>query len=115
MLSPATARLLARCNGFDVTAEGDVIGTVATPVFSGTNLLPDFLLVRVAAPIPGVFRAFTTDQIDDIDALSGNVELGLTVREVASSPEPDAAGAVPVQQPHLHGAGSGGPQQECRA
>ena len=48
MVNKTTARVLARCNGFRVTAEGEVVGDVATPVFSGTKLLPEYLLVRVA-------------------------------------------------------------------
>lgn len=46
-LPAATVRVLARCNGYDVWAGGAVVGSVETPVFSGTKLQPDYLLVRV--------------------------------------------------------------------
>jgi hypothetical protein len=87
MVSAATARVLARCNGFEVTAEGDVVGAVATPVFSGTKLVPDYLLVRLAEAIPGAYRAITPDLIAAADAVSETVVLGITADEVAALPE----------------------------
>jgi hypothetical protein len=88
MVSLAIARVLARCNGFEVTAGGDPVGAVATPVFSGTKLVPDYLLVRLDATIPGSYRAITADLIETADAASETVELGITVGEVAALPEP---------------------------
>ena len=67
MVTLATARLLARCNGFTVVADGEVVGRVATPVFSGTKLLPDYLLVRVADATPGTYLAIPPALITDAD------------------------------------------------
>jgi hypothetical protein len=49
-MDDATARVLARCNGFRVSADGEVVSAVATPVLAGTTLLPEYLLVRLAEP-----------------------------------------------------------------
>jgi len=68
MLSLSTARVLARCNGFPVVAGDEHIGTVATPVFSGTKLLPDYLLVRLAESIPGTYYNVPTARVADADA-----------------------------------------------
>lgn len=89
MVNAATARVLARCNGFSVTAQGEVVGEVATPVFSGTKLLPDHLLVRVAESIPGTFRAIPPEHISGADAGSQTVFLAISPDEVAVMPEPE--------------------------
>ena len=68
MLSLSTARVLARCNGFTVLSGDEPIGTVATPVFSGTKLLPDYLLVRLDESIPGTYFNVPTTQVADADA-----------------------------------------------
>jgi hypothetical protein len=89
MAGVGRSRVLARCNGFRVTAGGEVVGAVATPVFSGTRLLPDYLLVRVTELIPGVYRAITPDLIGRVDAPSETIDLDLTAGEVAAMPEPE--------------------------
>ena len=89
MVNQTTARVLARCNGFRVTAEGEVVGDVATPVFSGTKLLPEYLLVRVADSIPGAYRAIPPELIAEADAETETVFLGIAADEVAVLPEPD--------------------------
>ena len=65
MLSLSTARVLARCNGFTVVAGDEHVGTVATPVFSGTKLLPDYLLIRLADSIPGTYYNVPTARVAD--------------------------------------------------
>lgn len=91
MISLATSRVLARCNGFRVTAGDEVVGAVATPVFSGSQLLPDYLLVRVSDEIPGAYRAIPSNLIASADANSETVALELTADEVAALPEPRSA------------------------
>jgi hypothetical protein len=89
MANVARSRVLARCNGFRVTAGGEVVGAVATPVFSGTGLLPDYLLVQVTELIPGAYRAITPNLIADVDAASESIALDLTAAEMAALPEPE--------------------------
>jgi signal transduction histidine kinase len=89
MVSAKTARVLARCNGFRVEAGGQLVGAVATPVFSGGSLLPEYLLVRVGAAIPGIFRAVPPDLVSAADAASETLVLKLAAAEVASLPVPD--------------------------
>jgi hypothetical protein len=79
MLSLTTARVLARCNGFTVLAGDEPIGTVATPVFSGTKLLPDYLLVRLDESIPGTYFNVPTAQVADADAEEEVVVLDIEV------------------------------------
>jgi hypothetical protein len=88
-VTTTTARVLARCNGFRVSADGEVVGAVATPVFSGTKLLPEYLLVRVADSIPGAYRAIPPELIAEADAESETVFLEIDAGEVAVLPEPD--------------------------
>lgn len=73
MVTLTTARVLARCNGFTVIADGKVVGSVATPVFSGTKLLPDYLLVRLAKSIPGTYWAVPATLVADADPESQTV------------------------------------------
>jgi hypothetical protein len=86
-LSVETARVLARCNGFRVTADGEVVGVVATPVFSGTLLIPDYLLIRVTGAIPGAYRAITPEVIAAADPRSETVVLGIAPEAVALMPD----------------------------
>jgi hypothetical protein len=85
----AKARVLARCNGFLVATDGKIVGAVATPVFSGTNLLPDYLLMRVAETLPGAYRAIPPALIAAIDEESCTVTLGIPEDEVAKLAEAD--------------------------
>ncbi len=89
MITLATARALARSNGFTVLAGGEVVGAVATPVFSGTKLLPDYLLVRVAESVPGAYRAIPPALIADADAASETIVLEIGPDEVRVLPEPE--------------------------
>jgi hypothetical protein len=89
MVPAKTARLLARCNGFRVKAGDQVVGAVATPVFSGGSLLPDYLLVRVEAAVPGIFRAVPPDLVAAADAAAETIVLDIDASEIASLPVPD--------------------------
>jgi hypothetical protein len=90
MVTLATARVLARCNGFTVIARGEVVGDVATPVFSGTKLLPDYLLVRLSETVPGTYCAVPAALITDADADSETVMLEISVDELRVLPQPEA-------------------------
>jgi len=89
MVTLSTARVLARCNGFAVVAGGEEIGRVATPVFSGTRLLPDYLLVRLAESVPGTYCAVPTSLISDADAGSEVVRLEIGLDELRLLAEQD--------------------------
>ena len=82
MVSLSTARVLARCNGFTVVAGNETIGRVATPVFSGTRLLPDYLLVRLAESVPGTYCAVPTALIGNADAESETVRLEIGIDDL---------------------------------
>jgi len=77
-LSAATVRVLARCNGFDVAAGGQVVGSVETPVFSGTKLQPDYLIVRLGDEL----REVPPEAIVSVDAASRTLFLGVDADEL---------------------------------
>lgn len=83
-LPAATVRVLARCNGFEVAAGDEVVGSVETPVFSGTKLQPDYLLVRVGDHL----RMVPPEAIVSADAASRTLFLGLDAAEVEALAEP---------------------------
>lgn len=87
-LSLETIRVLARCNGFRVEAGGEIVGSVETPVFSGTALLPDYLIVRTRESIPGRFRLVPPEVVENVDPADHVVVLDLTVQEVADLDDP---------------------------
>jgi hypothetical protein len=100
MVSARTASVLARCNGFRVQAGNEIVGAVATPVFSGQSLVPTYLLVRVDDTIPGVFRAVSPELVAVADASSETVVLEIEASEVAALPVPDVLdGALPLKEP----------------
>ena len=89
-LSPATVRVLARCNGYEVAAGGEVVGLVETPVFSGTKLRPDYLLVRLGNRSPAQLRVIPPEAIVAADASARKVFLGLEPGEGEALEAPDA-------------------------
>jgi hypothetical protein len=89
MMTAATARVLARCNGFTVVAGDEVVGAVATPVFSGTKLLPDYLLVRLAESVEGTYCAIPAALITDADPESETVVLEVSLDDLRVLPERD--------------------------
>jgi hypothetical protein len=89
MLSLSTARVLARCNGFTVLAGDEPIGTVATPVFSGTKLLPDYLLVRLDESIRGTYFNVPTRYVTEADPDLETVVVDIGLAEVRLLQDPD--------------------------
>jgi hypothetical protein len=73
------ARVLARCNGYDVATGDEIVGSVETPVFSGTKLEPDYLIVRVRDGL----RVVPPEVIVSVDATSHTLFLGLDADELA--------------------------------
>jgi hypothetical protein len=84
VLPQSTIRVLARCNGYDVLAADEVVGSVATPVFSGTNLLPDYLLIRVRED---GLRAVPPEAVVGADASQQRVFLSIGPDELVALPE----------------------------
>lgn len=72
-------RVLARCNGYDVAAGDEIVGSVETPVFSGTKLQPDYLIVRLGDGL----RVVPPEVIVSVDAASHTLFLGLDTDELA--------------------------------
>jgi hypothetical protein len=81
----AAAEVLARCNGYLVSAGGTIVGAVATPVFSGTKVSPDSLLVR-AAGTSAVYRKIPLDLIAAADAASETIFLTLEAQGFEALP-----------------------------
>ena len=78
------AFVLARCNGYSVVVGDEVVGAVLTPVFSGKNLTPDYLLVRVD---DDVLREVPPEAIAGADAVTNRVYLSIGRAELAGFPE----------------------------
>jgi hypothetical protein len=72
-------RVLARCNGYDVAAGDEIVGSVETPVFSGTKLQPDYLIVRLEDGL----RVVPPEVIVSVDTASHTLFLGLDTTELA--------------------------------
>lgn len=92
----ADARLLARCNGFLVATDGQIVGAVATPVFSGTNLAPDYLLVRLASARSGSYRVVSPELIAAVDEETETVLLAIPRDDVSELPEADGPTVLPA-------------------
>jgi hypothetical protein len=73
------ARVLARCNGYDVAAGDEIVGSVETPVFSGTKLEPDYLIVRLGDSL----HVVPPELIVSVDSTSHTLFLGLDTAELA--------------------------------
>ncbi len=81
-----TASILACCHGFTVRAVDRPIGTVETPVFSGTGLEPDSLLVRAAGSPPGSSETIAVALVAGVDLELEEVVLSVGADEAISSP-----------------------------
>jgi hypothetical protein len=80
-------RRLSACHGFLVLADGDVVGTVETPVFHGVSSEPDFLVVRVIGTMPGTFRILPSVVVDEVDVEQWAITVGMTWDAVSALPE----------------------------
>jgi len=72
---------LACCHGFAVTAGDAFVGVVETPVFTGTRLEPESLVVRTGSGA-GSFRVVPAALVAGVDAERQTVTLGATVEEL---------------------------------
>ncbi len=77
--------VLACCHGFAIAASDQDLGVVETPVFSGTALGPDYLIVRTADSIPGGFAVVPVGLVAEIDPERRLISLGSRVDEIVSS------------------------------
>ncbi len=59
--------VLARCHGFQLVSGDELVGFVETPVFSGTSIEPDSLVVRTVRSIPGTFRTIAVADVEEVD------------------------------------------------
>ena len=86
--SGTTPGHLARCHGFAVEAGGRPVGTIETPLFSGAEFRPDYLIVRTDEVIGrGHFRVVPVAFVERVDAERRLVALAISVRAVAELPE----------------------------
>jgi hypothetical protein len=58
---------LACCHGFAVAAGDEPVGQVETPVFTGTDVEPESLLLRTVEGIPGEFAAVPVTEVTTVD------------------------------------------------
>jgi hypothetical protein len=81
---------LACCHGFAVAAGDEPIGQVETPVFSGTSLEPDALIVRTVEEIPGMFAAVAVAKVAEVDESEESITLRCTREELLGYAAPPA-------------------------
>ncbi len=79
---------LACCHGFAVAAGDEPIGQVETPVFSGTSLEPDALIVRTVDAIPGMFAAVAVTKVAEVDESEESITLRGTRDELFGGAAP---------------------------
>jgi len=81
-MDESTDAPLARCHGFRVLAADQPLGLVETPVFSGTRLQPDYLIVRIRESVPGGFADVPVELVDEIDDESRTISLSARLSEL---------------------------------
>ena len=64
--------LLARCHGYEVFANDRLVGVVQTPVFSGTSIEPDSLILRIGG---STVQMFTTIRVDAVETIEPDRQL----------------------------------------
>ena len=67
-----------------LTVDGEPVGLVETPVFSGTSVEPDALLVRTVEEIPGTFTAVAVADVAAVDQAAELITLRCTVEELVA-------------------------------
>jgi hypothetical protein len=73
---------LACCHGFAVAAGNEPVGQVETPVFTGTALEPESLLLRTVEEIPGEFAAVSVTDVAAVDEAGRQITLRRTRDEL---------------------------------
>lgn len=70
----------------------EFVGSIATPVFAGRELVPEYLLIRLDDDsAPNRFRAVPTALVESVDGASETVTLEIERAAVTSLPEPGTA------------------------
>jgi len=78
---------LGSCHGFLAIADDRIVGSVETSLFPDAATDPDYLLVRTASSVPGVFRIVHCSLVERVDVSRRRVELRAHWSEVAALPE----------------------------
>jgi hypothetical protein len=113
-MSGTTPGHLARCHGFTVAAGGRLVGSVETPIFSGPDFQPDYLIVRIDGAIAREsVRAVPVAFVDEVDPDRRVVVLTIDGRAVNDLPGelpltdrgPPADGRSPFESLPKPGAG----------
>lgn len=84
---------LAASHGFSVQAGEAPVGSVETPVFAGSSIEPDYLVVRTTETIPGTFRVVSAAFVREVDPVGRRMTLGLSRDALTALPE-----SLPIQQ-----------------
>ncbi len=74
--------VLACCHGYSVNASEQGLGVVVTPVFSGSALRPDYLLVRITDNGSTRIAQVPAAAVEGVDPGSRTVLLGLRLEEI---------------------------------
>jgi hypothetical protein len=100
MVSGNAARVLARCHGFRVKAGDEFVGAIATPVFAGRALVPEYLLIRLDHDsAPNRFRAVPTELVVSVDGTSETLTLAIDRDALTSLPQPERISSRPLPPP----------------
>jgi len=96
--------ILACCHGFTVKTTDREIGTVVTPIFSGTRLQPDSLLVHLTGSPPSEAKTIAIALITDIDPERHQITLDTDAHEAldesaARQPTPTSPKAAIKETP----------------
>jgi hypothetical protein len=76
--------VLACCHGYEVRAADGRLGVVETPVFSGTRLRPDFLVVRTDETEAG--RCLVpVNLVEEVDPDAGSIALSSLCEDVVGA------------------------------
>ena len=79
---------LACCHGYAVAAGNEPVGQVETPVFAGTALEPESLLLRTVEGIPGEFAAVPVTEVAAVDDAGQQITLRGTRDELFGGSPP---------------------------
>jgi hypothetical protein len=85
-VDPSSGVSLACCHGFSVAAGDEPVGRVETPVFTGTELEPQSLLLRTVEEIPGEFAAVSVTDVAAVDEAQRQITLRGTRDELFRDP-----------------------------
>jgi hypothetical protein len=80
-----TESILACCHGYTVWGADRLVGTVETPVFSGTGIEPDSLLVRTGGRPLGLVWAIDVELVAEVSREREEIVLAVPAAEALAA------------------------------